>query len=82
MALERLGIEVCLHASAEVFEPALRVARQRWPDCVELGDVRDITAETLRGLLAGAPHLRVLFVVGGFPLPRRGTSQRRGRRMG
>ncbi|CAK0901035.1 unnamed protein product, partial [Prorocentrum cordatum] len=67
MALERLGIEVCPHASAEVFEPAKRAAQQRWPDCVELGGVRSITAESLRSLLAKAPHLRVPFALGGSP---------------
>ncbi|CAK0836863.1 unnamed protein product, partial [Prorocentrum cordatum] len=67
MALERLGIEVSLRASAEVFEPAKRVVQRRWSNCVELGGVRSISAESLRVLLARGPHLRVLFVLGGSP---------------
>ncbi|CAK0891703.1 unnamed protein product [Prorocentrum cordatum] len=58
---------VCLRASAKVFEPARRAVQQRWPEGVGPGDVRSIAAESLRGLLARAPHLRVLFVLGGSP---------------
>ena len=67
MALERLGIEVAVHTSAEILPEASRAARLRMPTCVEFGDVRNVDEAAIRGLLAKAPHLRVLIVIGGSP---------------
>ena len=58
VALERLGYEVEYYAS-EVDKYAISVSQRNWPDAVQLGDVRGITADTFPDgsdlLIGGSP---------------------------
>ena len=67
MALEHLGVDLAVHAAAEIDENAQRVLKSRWPDAKFFGDVKAITLLDIKQLLGTAPHLRVLFVTGGSP---------------
>ena len=67
MAFERLGVDLAVYASSEIQPEAVRVTTARWPDCVHWGDVRSVDAAKVKALLAKAPHLKVVFVVGGSP---------------
>ena len=67
MAFERLGVDLAVYACSEIQPEAVRVTTARWPDCIHWGDVRFVDAAKVKSLLAKAPHVRVVFVVGGSP---------------
>ena len=68
-AMERLGVEVALYLYSEIDETAKRVLAAAWPQGIDLGDVRTITAERLRREAHGAPDLQLVIHVAGSPCP-------------
>ena len=66
-AFELLNVELALYATSEIDVSANRVVERAWPDVRALGSIRDIDEKVLLDIRGGAPELKVLFFVAGFP---------------
>ena len=66
-ALELLGVTPALHLHMETAEPACRVVRAAYPDAVALGDIREVTRESLERLRYKAPGVKFVLHVSGPP---------------
>ena len=66
-ALQLLGVSPGSHVSSEVNEDAMNIVKMHFQNVRELGDVRDITAQSLTNAISDNPHVRHVLVVAGFP---------------
>ena len=66
-ALQLLGVSPGSHVSSEVNEDAKNIVKMHFQNVRELGDVRDITAQSLTKAISDNPHVRHVLVVAGFP---------------
>lgn len=55
IALERAGIEIESYRASEIDKYAMKVAKERWPDIVHIGDVRNVREEECDLLIGGSP---------------------------
>lgn len=59
VALDRAGFQVKKYLASEIKQSAIEIAMRNYPDTVQVGDVKDITAETIKGgldlLIGGSP---------------------------
>lgn len=63
VALERANIKVDKYFSSEIDKYAIQVSTKNWPDIIQLGDVKNITKESMRQ--QGISEIDL--IVGGFP---------------
>ena len=61
VALERAGISVAKYYASEIDEYALKISKKNYPNIIQLGDIENITKETIKSLD------KIDLVIGGSP---------------
>ena len=64
VALERANIKVDKYFSSEIDKYAIQVSTKNWPDIIQLGDVKNITKDTISSYQG---IVDIDLIVGGFP---------------
>ena len=66
-ALEVLGVQPCTYLTSEIDENAARVVRHQYPECIELGDITQVSKDSLEEAMKHRPHTTHLLSFGGSP---------------
>lgn len=62
-----IGVEPGVLVSCEIEAAAVRVVSRRWPQAIQVGDIRDINESMVRGWLFQFPGLLAIHLWAGFP---------------